>query len=219
VAISLLDWLIVKNSKANIIIVLLGALFVFLVIFISFNQVKSKNAINVGMTIIPQDSILKIDGKRVDASKTDIQLQLGQHDISVERAGFTKKTQSIDIKKGSKIEIILELDASQKVYSKVEQAEIEGASRRIEEYELSYNLKKEMDLTSYLPIVGRDSAGQDYIIDYTRSVTRKVKRGERYAITIEAETPLGRQSALNKIRGYSFDPSDFEIIFKESQDY
>ena len=146
-----------------------------------------------------------------EITDTATSLPAGKQEIAVEWVESVRQTRIVNIKPKKNV-FSFSLDkAAPPTGSKLstqQQMEIEGLTTRLEEENLQKTNREERRILKILPI-----SKNDFVIDYQPSRTRNPETD--YAILIYAENPSTRISALDEIRSYGLDPSEFEIVFKK----
>lgn len=197
------DQIQANRRKALVALVVLAL--VGLLLFAVFSALNARGKVAVVFKTAPRQVIIKMNGIVVDKNTRVLP---GDYSVTVEKEGFATYSQKLTVgKSGGTLELPVALtpitnDArdiaknEQKVYGELEAL---GGERAQQE---GTNFLKENPLVRYIPY----KTGY-YAIDYGRDNANNV------VIQITASSPLGRRVALEKIRGWGYDPTDLRIQF------
>lgn len=202
----------IEDSKLFKKIVL--GVFVLVLLLIGFtvlNSSKHKGTTKIDIHVIPEDSQIKVDG--VVSDKVTY-LNAGNHKFEAHKEGWADAIQTIEIKAEEKQRNVYLVPApnSKEVSDwlnknpKVQQQRETFGSINFEVN--GTQVSKKYPLVVKLPYIDRY-----FRIDYGVGVKSK-DQATSTAIYIRASSAENRQMALNWIRQQGFDPTDYEIVFK-----
>lgn len=185
-------------------------LIILLAGFTALNSTKHKGATKVDIHVIPEDSLIKVDGI---VSNKVIYLKAGNHKLEATKAGWADAIQTIEIKANEKQQDVYLVPAPNskdtsdwldKNPSVQQQRETFGSIN----FEANSNqVSEKYPLVGKLPYIDRY-----FRIDYGVGIKSKDQTSST-AIYIRASSPDNRRMALNWIRQQGFDPTDYETIF------
>ena len=174
---------------------------------------KEENLISLRVESIPKDVIIRINDK---VSSNGTKLKPGKYAVKVERDDFSSNTQVVVIEDRSsrypnnEFVLTVTLDANSekgrnilKKYSEKDYLELEGKSSQSGS-SIGEDFKKENPIIGLLP----------YIQSYYRIDYGKTDEG-KFKIVITANEPIGRQVAVERIRSWGFNPTNYLIEFKD----
>lgn len=191
-----------KEVIATICLLILGLAVIFAV-----TTFQNRNKIKVEVRTAPNNAQVSIDGKKVEHT---VRLLPGQYVLMVSYEGFSTYQQTIELKKDSThLEQNVALSAQTENAKKIAASESELYSeledlggRKAQEN----NLKFQQDN----PIVNNIPFKTSYYsIDYGKDSSGNL------LIQITAGEPLGRQVAVEKIRSWGYEPTDYRLVFLE----
>lgn len=189
-----------NQRRAIILIILAGVLLVGFLAY-SLGQRAGKTAVE--LEVVGKNVTVKADGKSVNGTAY---LKPGPHTITAEAEGFNSIKKDIVVGENqAKVTLILDPKSDdakkwakehEKDYSRAEGQAGELTRAEGEAFIDSY------PLTNYLP-----EKTSYYSIDY------RINDKNQAVIIISSTSALGRQVALEKIRSFGFDPTDYIITF------
>lgn len=200
----------------NKIIIILIAVIIFLLslaLFIVSSQ-KTANEVDVTIKIAPSDSIITIDNK-INAKNGTVRLSPGKHSFVFKREGFIEVKDTITVYKTEPNLVIKGLTPNSaegdkyvnqhpKEYEEIGQIGDQEAERT------GILLTEKNPLILDLPA----DVSPQYRIDYGVSV-RYPDDQTKIAIYISSASAKDKSNAIQIIYDLGYDPSDYEIIFRE----
>lgn len=190
-------------------IVFLIIIFFSISIFQLFSRSSKENKTAVQIMSVPQDITLFVNDKKVSSSV--LYLTPGDHIIKGEKKGFKGYEYRITTKEGQKnadtLFFVLSpesneakkwADKNKKAYSEIEAKAGEDAQISGESLVDKYPILKKIPYRSSL-----------YDIDY-----KKLENSDEITVQITAATAISRQVAIERIRQWGYDPSDYLIEFR-----
>ncbi|MEO6513573.1 MAG: hypothetical protein ABIR37_02675 [Candidatus Saccharimonadales bacterium] len=194
-----------RQIKLILIAALVGC-FVWLVLLLA------RPGANMQLIASPHAAVITIDGTKKARSGSEY-LKPGQHTLSASLAGFTTKTQTFTVVKGTPLKVVFLLmpdSEAGNLYLKAHQGEqTEREQLGGQQYDNdSATVRKIYPIITQLP-----HQGSDFTINYGASVKNP---HDPYAIALFVDVPaMGQESrALNWIRYAGYDPGDYEIIYQ-----
>lgn len=190
-------------------IVIVFVVVVALVVALSIGSaLRNAGKYAVEVKVSPSDAKVSIDGKKANAGI--VRLKEGTHSFSAELNGFTSDTKTVLIDREEIVVTLLPKPTSASALETVNnnaalQAEREALGALDAQLE-GERINEKYPLLTRLPL-GYNQ--QEFAIDYGKSATIK----DGIAIKITANTSKSRQYALDQIKEWGYDPSDYEIIF------
>ena len=185
---------------------------VTLLIFISLitfnlwqnNQRKGKGVLEIRK--IPNDTVIYVNKERV--SGKSLYLSPGKYSISGQREGFDTYTREVEITKGEKQKAFFVLvprsdSANQWVKDNDKQYSLIENEAGIYYGEEGTKLYDKYPIMKNLPY-----RGSLYNIDYSLV-------DDNFKIQISSNDALGRQVAVERIKSFGFEPTDYDIEFLE----
>jgi len=187
--------------------ILIGFLIVIIGI-VSYMALSRAGKEPVTVRLIPEDTILTIDGQRYRPGTAYI--QPGTHDIKAEREGFRTYESTITIGKPNDAEIDLALTPVSEEAIQWQKDNLnlylaqEGRSA-LRSNEIGQQRREQFPIIAHLPF-------RNFIYSIGHRLKNVDNPSEGIIIEITAITG-SREAALNKIRELGFDPTDYEINF------
>ena len=190
-----------------------AAILVIAFLFVVMFRIYTSNKAKLVVAVAPKDATVYIDSSRTKVGTSYI--SPGDHKIKISRDGFSSFETQVSTQKGKTTTIARVLITNSQVGVSYEASHTEEFTEmeRIADEERTKNetaATKNYPLTSRLPIEMTPS----FRIDYGRSV-KYPDDPKKVAIFIAAPTPSDKQSAISYIFAVGFDPSDYEIVFKD----
>lgn len=183
---------------------LIGGIFISLLIFFLLNR-RDAGA-NLEISVVPDDAVVVIDGKEYRNGKNTV--QPGTYMATANREGFVSLTQEVtitDTLQTLMFSLTPESEEAkqwaaknQEAYSEAEAAGGEAALQQ------GQALRDRYPLVSKLPF-----DGSFYEINYAILDREK----NTIYIRIDTTSPMGRQVALEQIKEWGFQPTDYQIVF------
>ncbi|HVQ45004.1 MAG TPA: hypothetical protein VMT30_08690 [Candidatus Saccharimonadia bacterium] len=168
----------------------------------------------VKVYLVPTDAALKIDGKAAKAGTA--YLDPGKHTVTAARDGFASASTGYDFTAGQTdaaidIALIPQTNAARvyahdhaNLYQEREGREAARDATFGKNFAGKNPIVKQLPYKNFLYTIG-------YRLDPTDPTGN--------SIVIEIDSPTGyRNGAVEKIRSFGFDPTDFKIIFRDYQD-
>ena len=190
-------------------LILIGLLFI-LVLVLGIEKQQALTA-KITVEVVPSGSSLKLDGK--GRKEGTFSVAPGTHTVSASRDGFAADSKKITVDKGQDKYIGITLasnspsSADWYIKRPEDSKKVEGiSSRNFDQSTLDTHAKN--PFTGHLPYIDRY-----FRIDYGEPNRAKDKTNS-VAIYIRASSAENRQMALSWIRQQGFDPTDYEIVFK-----
>lgn len=196
-----------NNSKFTIrrILVIGLAACLGLVVLLAVRSISNRGKAAFEVRVAPQQAIIKVNNNRVG---NRFRLKPGQYELLVYSDGFKSYKKKFDVRQGdsvAKLAIALspESDTAKKIADKQS-----DTYHQIEAESGKQSQQQGVDLLKQSPILQNIPYRSTYYnIDYRKDNTGKI------FIEITAETALGRQVAMEKIRSWGFEPTDYAIDF------
>lgn len=187
------------------ILAIVGLILLSLLAFLLFQD--RNDSANLKLVVVPDDATVTIDGQ--SSGPGLIELPPGEHTIVAEKEGFETLSQTVDI--GPSLETVAfaltpvseEAKAwaqeNQDKYLEVESIAGTAANQEGEAFQDRYPLTARLPYDAVI-----------YRIDYVLVDDNN----ESVVIRVKSEVgPAGRQVALEQIRQWGFEPSDYEFVF------
>lgn len=194
------------SKRIKSIIVIFSVLAAVLVSFIIVQSLSNRGKIQIKTISAPNDTLIKLNDKKVDDS---FYVTPGKYKVSGEKDGFQKYEYEIVVNKGDKTKelffvLVPEAESAlewvkenQNQYTKVEKQAGEQARKEGEEF------SKQNPIVNLLP----HDRGY-YKIDYGEDPETK-----KITIQITGDA-AGRQVAIENIRQWGYEPTDYKIEFR-----
>lgn len=177
-----------------------------LLILIGLSVVRRLGKVQADFLTAPKEAVVMIGNSKVGSS---IYLSPGKYDLTVSHDGFTPYKQTFEIKKGdSKMNFSVGLTPVTEAARKLANSEV-SLYARVEAEGSKKAQQAGLEFTKNYPLVRNlpYDAGY-YRIDYGKDSTGAL------VIQISSDSgALGRQVALEKIRSWGYDPTDYIIVF------
>ena len=195
--------LMIGVAALTVVLILIGGIVLF--------RGSGGSETTLSVTSIPNDLTLTLDGHEIPANG-EVKIKEGTHTLVGARRGFQSYTETFT--SGSdpvSYKMYLYANSAEgREWTKnnpEQEAELEEqASRRYDE--IQRRLKIKYPILAQLPYIG-----PGFQATYTRSKSDP-KNPEAISIVIEVWTPEGKTKALQWIKGYGWDPSTLDIIWK-----
>lgn len=189
------------------ILVLLVALVTILPLSIYVYQViqqRGKHAVVVHS--VPDDAKVFVDDKKVRPST--LQLKPGKYSVRIERDGFEPQTQDLEVANSNQESLQVFFALTPATSEARKWAENHTDEYLALEHKAAENRSNQhLDVASSHPVALRlPHRSSFYSIDYDVS-------GGDFKILIDAKTPLGRQVAVERLKSWGYEPSDYVIEF------
>jgi hypothetical protein len=194
--------------------VAVGAIMLTALILIAITTVSHQGKLPVRVYLLPQDAKLTVDGSPISAGTA--YLAPGSHVTVIGRDGYTTQTVSVFFSASQavrSIDIALApvspdakawVDAHKDLYTAREARG--GTNSRVfgQNFQANNPIVKQLPFSNYLFTIG-------YVIDQSDPT------GQSIIIKIDAD-PGYRNGAIDQIRAFGFDPTDFNIQFNNYKD-
>lgn len=166
---------------------------------------QNKGRVDVEVITAPKQAGITIDGKKAGRGSS---LKPGTYTFVVSYSGFSAYTEKVILKEGDKKRTLAVALAPQSSDAR------SLAAAQLDQYTAVENLggqNAQADSEDFLknnPLLENIPVKTSYYsIDYGKDAAGNI------VIQITAGQPLGRQVALEKIRSWGFDPTDYRIVF------
>lgn len=169
------------------------------------NSFSRRDKIIVKVDLAPKIATLTVDGKVMKGG--DVYLSPGYHTFTAKLGGFEELSEKINITGPRSVRLLLTANTEdgrkiankyQADYSKIEAQAGEEASKEgkqiLDKNPIINNIPR---VTSY------------YRIDYKKDANNNI------VIKISSPNPMGRQVAVDQVRSWGFDPTNYTIEFTD----
>lgn len=190
------------------IVITVVALFVLFTVFSLVTYVTRLGKVGVTFSIVPGNAALVIDGQR--SGKGTQWLTAGTYDIKVEKEGFEtlEKTLIVSEQKGRNVAAISLIPISEDAKRWAEKNQV--AYKNNEEFGSIEAQENGQYLRNRHPIIG----SLPYIDPYY-SIAYKLNDSQSITLTVDTPSPRYRFYAVQKIRELGYNPTDYQIEFKQ----
>ena len=195
------------NSPIKKIIAVLSLFIIVPLIIVGVLYLLNRNhadEVKVKVLTVPDTATVTANGKPV---KKNTYLKPGKYEFEAKQDGFESLKRTVQLTDGERVVVMPLLPESdeakdwaannQQAYLDVEAIEGERAQQAGEDF------ANANPITQYLPYT--DSL---YSINYGRTPDNTT-----IYIRIDASSPVARQVAVERIRSWGFDPTDYKIVF------
>ncbi len=189
----------------------LGIVILGVIMVIGFQQVN-KTALDI-QSVVPDDIAVTVDGVKVASSGT-VSTKPGQHTVTAKRSGFADQTQTVTLLQ-NEVKAIrwLLVPNSQEGYDWVKK-HVTGSSDFEAKAGQAFD-QTSQDLTQKYPIIASlPEIHPRWRIDYGKSVAHPNDPNALAIIITYGGSDVDKQNALNWMKQQSYNPSDYEIIYK-----
>lgn len=206
---------IIKMNNGNnfnprrVIVIFLAACATLLLIAIIFNQNRGDN--NLKLITVPGGAKVAFTNESGDIKETKrggINLNSGKYSVVASKDGF-KDTQTNVVVKGNDQTLVILL-------APVSEEAVEWASKNQKAYTEAEKISGELNQQSgeefraNNPIVSNLPHNSGYYrIDYGQDEYNNV------VLHVNADQPVGRRVAIEKIKSWGYEPHDFRIVFDD----
>jgi hypothetical protein len=173
----------------------------------------NKDQQNIELVVVPSDAIVEFKNRNGSIIKKkgsgSFFIEQGDYDVSAKKEGFLQENEQLSVADEKRIVILTLEPESQEALKWAEKnnkqyLEAEGKAGNLDQIS-GEKFRAENPIISSLPY----NSGF-YRIDYGKDR----KNNNSFKLVITADTPQKRQVALEKIREFGYNPSDFIIEFK-----
>lgn len=199
------------SPKKKLIILIIGLIVFSLIGNTVYVNIKHRELIKVTISVIPDDSMVKIDNGTVKAGANYV--KPGTHVFEASKPGFETNKVTMEIQKKNTEVFLDPAPASEEAKEwlrknpKIQrQREALGGTQYAQ---VSQNAGDKYPLIKQLPHIDRD-----FRVDYGQPVASKDKVTP-LAIYVRASSAVNRSVAVGWIKQQGFDTSDYEIIFRD----
>lgn len=170
-----------------------------------FLSLRGRGA-NLDVKVVPGDATVKIESQTYKPGKTTA--PIGVHDVTVSREGFAPITQKVTVT--SSLQPLIFALTPQSAEAKKWAADHQKEYSNAELIGGEADQKQADELISRYPLVDKLPFNTSfYQINY--SVLDRQKN--TIYIRIDSSSAMGRQVALEQIKAWGFQPTDYQIVF------
>jgi len=196
-------------------ILIISAVIIGLLAIAAIPTVINLNHGTLSLTVIPNDSVVKIDNGGAQAGNTG--LAPGNHTVSLSRDGFSSQNFTVTIKSGQTVSKDVVLTSNSAVGndwigSHPDQAALAEGIAGKQSKDAGAIAAANNKIIELLPYVGAD-----FKLDYGASRLHP-NDPAAVAIYITASTTAGQTKANRWIESQGYTPTDFEIIYQGLSD-
>lgn len=198
-----------KNIRRSITIIIIALVLIIggFIIYSAINSFTRRGKSSVIIYTVPTDTIISVNG--VQEKKSTLYLQPGKYEITAKSDGFYEQKLNITVAdEDINLPIILEprsseakdwMENNEEKYREAERIAGENLVQRGEE------IRNKHPIIDKLPY-RRSLFRIDYYIE---------ESGDNFKIQITSSSALGRQTAIELIRNWGFEPTDYVFEFRE----
>lgn len=196
------DGLSLKTKR----LILLAVLVVIVLVVMGFvSALQRRGKVAIQIRTAPKEAIVTIDGKKTSKS---VSLAPGNYTFVISYPGFASYTEKLELKSGDGERVFSAALTPQTPAAKQLADTQLGQYRELEKLGGQEAQKDGENFLKNNPILGNIPTKTSYYsIDYGRDASGDI------VIQITASQPLGRQVALEKIRSWGYDPTDYKLVF------
>lgn len=197
------------NSRLKLILIAAALVIVTPIIIWVWTMTSQSGTTNVKISVLPEDSTVIIDNKDI-SGKRSIRLKPGEYTFTISKEGFEKDIKKVTLKEG---------DAEYQLFSTP--TPVSGEAQRWIESNTDKYTKLESKAGKVADEQGREFSDKHPItsmLPIQKSIYsigyRSTSNGDSITLTVYAEEGY-REAALQELRDAHFDPSEYEIEFKD----
>lgn len=184
--------------------VLLAVMLIVVVLAVLLSRRNA--AANIEITLVPDNAKVSIDGQPSKSGKSRV--SPGPHNIKAASEGFQTLAQDINVTDNLQQVVFALTPISDEAKKWAREHQEDYA--RAEELGGQAAAQQNKDFAARYPLVDKlPYATGFYEINYSIEDRRK----NTIYIRIDSTSPMGRQVALQQIRDWGYDPTDYKIIF------
>lgn len=195
-----------RKRKITLLILLALGIVAIIAIVAIWQHQQRKGKFPVEILKAPHDTKIYYEGKEVRSST--LYLPEGKHTVKGELSGFESYDAQIDIKSSEDREyklffVLTPRTSEAREYVTNNNDEYLDIERESEEYfsKEGESIQKKYPIIDHLPY-----RGSFYNIEYYWN-------GEEFRIQIKSPDAMGRQVAIERIKSWGYDPTDFKVEF------
>ncbi len=202
-----------NKRKIVIILIVVFTLLILITSVFIFLKIKEQNGIKVSINVAPIDSNIIIDDKKNGINGINY-LSAGKHKVIFKRSGFSNQEQNITVGANNNKTILMTLvpnnSEGTNYYNSHKDDFMEIESLGSQQFlETGKIISQNYPLVNELPI-----DANIFRIDYGAS-KKYPNEPTKTAIYISSSNPTDKFAAIKNIYEMGYDPSDYEIIFKD----
>ena len=204
----------VNNSKIKKLVIFLVIVVLFVAIGVTVWLLFRKGTGNLSLVIAPASSEIIIDGKNY-TGRNNIKLEVGVHEITVDKFGFEQNTQTIEIKEAEETIFYVALEPIIQITQSWYDEHSEDAENRVLINEKNAEQSFISAIEDYPGIAELPYEGSNFKLSYIRCVPVEVY--EEDCVLIDAKNKTARIMAINYFKdNIDADLGKYYFVYDES---